>query len=75
MSKSLWLDASGAAMWALVNRYTGRVGYERGIKAAGLDADPPVIDCSGWVGLRCSSLPEWRQPIALLPQNGSTEIT
>ena len=55
MSKSLWLDASGAAMWALVNRYTGRVGYQRGIKAAGLDANPPVIDCSGWVALLLST--------------------
>jgi hypothetical protein len=55
MSKSLWLDASGAAMWALVNRYTGRVGYQRGVKAAGLDANPRVIDCSGWVALLLSA--------------------
>jgi len=35
-------------MWELVGRYTGRVGYQGGIKAVGLGADPPVIDCSGW---------------------------
>jgi hypothetical protein len=55
MRKSLWLDASGAAMWALVNRYTGRVEYKRGTKAAGLDADPPSIDCSGWAALLLST--------------------
>ncbi|SRR5258708_5457807 len=38
-------------MWELVERYTDRVGYLRGTKAAGLDASPPVIDCSGWVGV------------------------
>lgn len=38
-------------MWRLVELYTGRVGYRRGAKAEGLSADPPVIDCSGWVGL------------------------
>lgn len=35
-------------MWALVERYTGKVGYRRGVKSEGLLADPPVIDCSGW---------------------------
>jgi hypothetical protein len=35
-------------MWTLVQRHTGRVGYERGVKSEGLIADPPVIDCSGW---------------------------
>lgn len=42
-------------MWALVNRHTGRVGYKGGTKAAGLDADPPVIDCSGWAALLLSA--------------------
>ena len=42
-------------MWRLVEQYTGRVGYHRGTKAAGLDASPPVIDCSGWVGLLLTS--------------------
>ncbi len=51
MTRSRWLEASGAAMWALVDRHTGRVGYRGGAKALGLDADPPVIDCSGWVAL------------------------
>jgi hypothetical protein len=55
MSKSLWLDASGAAMWSLVDHYTGQVGYKGGIKASGLDADPPIIDCSGWVALLLSA--------------------
>ena len=44
-----------ARMWGLVEQYTGRVGYHRGTKAAGLDASPPVIDCSGWVGLLLAS--------------------
>src|SRR5689334_16891259 len=35
-------------MWRLVQRYTGKVGYRRGVKSEGLTADPPVIDCSGW---------------------------
>jgi len=38
-------------MWALVRQYTGRTVYERGVKAAGLERDTPVIDCSGWVAL------------------------
>jgi hypothetical protein len=46
-----WLDAAGAAMWALIERHAGRVGYKRGIKADGLNATPPVIDCSGWAAL------------------------
>jgi hypothetical protein len=55
MSELRWLGAAGAAMWSLVDRHTGRVGYGRGIKASGLDADPPVIDCSGWVALLLSA--------------------
>lgn len=38
-------------MWRLVELYTGRVGYRRGVKAEGLSANPAVIDCSGWVGV------------------------
>ncbi|KKB64387.1 hypothetical protein WM40_05540 [Robbsia andropogonis] len=38
-------------MWQLVQLYTGRVGYQRGVKSEGLSADPPVIDCSGWTRL------------------------
>jgi hypothetical protein len=38
-------------MWRLVQRYTDRAGYKRRVKSEGLAADPPVIDCSGWVGL------------------------
>ncbi|MBV9976647.1 MAG: hypothetical protein JO105_14780 [Hyphomicrobiales bacterium] len=45
------LEASANVMWALVERYTGHVGYHSGTKAPGLDLDPPVIDCSGWVAL------------------------
>jgi len=45
-------------MWQLVERYTGRVGYKGGVKAEGLSADPPVIDCSGWVSLLLSTAME-----------------
>ena len=51
MSETPWLDAAGTAMWDLVERYTGHVGYAGGVKAEGLEADPKVIDCSGWVAL------------------------
>ena len=43
--------AAEIAMWQLVQRYTGRVVYRRGVKFEGIAADPPVIDCSGWTGL------------------------
>ena len=55
MRSTPWLDASGAAMWALVERYTGRIGYKSGVKADGLDANPAVIDCSGWAALLLST--------------------
>jgi hypothetical protein len=42
-------------MWTLVDRYTGHVRYRGGIKATGLDANPPVIDCSGWVAFLLAS--------------------
>jgi hypothetical protein len=45
------LDAAEAAMWRLAQRYTGKVGYLRGVKAEGLTVNPPVIDCSGWTAL------------------------
>ncbi|MCP3725327.1 hypothetical protein M3I53_19735 [Paraburkholderia sp. CNPSo 3272] len=45
------LSTAETAMWRLVQRYTGRVGYRRGAKAEGLLESPPVIDCSGWTGL------------------------
>jgi hypothetical protein len=51
-------SAAEARIWGLVNKYTGRVGYHRGTKAAGLDASPPVIDCSGWVGMLLTSAME-----------------
>ncbi len=38
-------------MWRLVERHTGHVGYKGGAKADGLQAIPPVIDCSGWTAL------------------------
>jgi hypothetical protein len=44
-------SAARQRMWELVEQYTDRVGYRRGTKAPGLDASPPVIDCSGWVGV------------------------
>jgi hypothetical protein len=45
------LNAGEMTMWRLVQLYTGRVGYQRGVKSEGLWADPPVIDCSGWIRL------------------------
>lgn len=51
MNEAPWLAAAAAAMWTLADRHTGRVGYRGGVKAGGLDADPPVIDCSGWAAL------------------------
>ena len=42
-------------MWTLMQCYTGRVGYRGGVKAEGLTANPPVIDCSGWATLLLSS--------------------
>ncbi len=45
------LNAGETTMWQLVQLYTGRVGYERGVKSEGLSANPPVIDCSGWTRL------------------------
>lgn len=47
-------EAGEAAMWRLVQRYTSRVGYQRGVKSEGLVANPPVIDCSGWTALLLS---------------------
>jgi len=44
-------DTAEATMWDLVQRHTGRVGYQRGVKAKGLSAGVPVIDCSGWVSV------------------------
>ncbi len=43
--------AAEIAMWRLVQLHTGKVGYRQGVKSDGLAADPPVIDCSGWVRL------------------------
>jgi hypothetical protein len=45
------LPSAERRMWALIEQYTGQVGYKRGAKAASLGATPPVIDCSGWVAL------------------------
>ncbi|WP_322012614.1 hypothetical protein [Paraburkholderia sp. J12] len=49
------LTTGEMTMWHLVQRYTGRVGYQRGLKSEGLSADPPVIDCSGWTRLLLTS--------------------
>jgi hypothetical protein len=35
-------------MWKLVQTYTGRVDYRRGVKSEGLSADPRFIDCLRW---------------------------
>ncbi len=34
MNDFAWMDAAGRAMWALVERYTGQVGYKGGTKAS-----------------------------------------
>jgi protein-tyrosine-phosphatase len=44
-----------SAMWQLVERYVGNVGYQGGVKSEGLVWDPPVIDCSGWAALLLST--------------------
>lgn len=31
--------------------HTGRIGCQQGAKSEGLSTHPPVIDCSGWMGL------------------------
>ncbi|CAN5129448.1 hypothetical protein BH10PSE10_BH10PSE10_13870 [soil metagenome] len=49
MSATAVFDAAETRMWRLVELYTGRVGYRRGVKSEGLTAKPPIIDCSGWV--------------------------
>ncbi len=51
---TLALPSAEKRMWELIERNTGRVGYERGAKAASLDTTPPLIDCSGWVALLLS---------------------
>ena len=38
-------------MWALAARHTGHVGYAMGTKGIGLEANPPVVDCSGWAAV------------------------
>ena len=47
-----------ATMWQLAQRYTGKVGYRRGVKSEGLRGSFPLIDCSGWVGLVLSEAME-----------------
>lgn len=49
------MDPIAPAMWQLVERYTGRVGYRGGVKSEGLACDPPAIDCSGWAALLLST--------------------
>ena len=51
MNSPIAFKAAEQTMWRLVQRYTGRVGYRRGVKSEGLSLSPPVIDCSGWTTL------------------------
>ena len=51
MKRTAPLATAGTAMWHLVERHTGHVGYKGGAKPEGLQATPPVIDCSGWTAL------------------------
>lgn len=55
MHSSPALEVANETMWALVERHTGIVRYKRGVKASGLSANPPVIDCSGWAALLLAS--------------------
>ncbi|QUS41918.1 hypothetical protein RPMA_26090 [Tardiphaga alba] len=55
MSERIVETAIASIMWALVERYTGKVGYKGAVKAEGLSFEPPVIDCSGWAGLLLTS--------------------
>ncbi|MDB5652962.1 MAG: hypothetical protein JWQ94_575 [Tardiphaga sp.] len=55
MNEAFRTDIIGAAMWQLVERYTGKIGYKGGVKAEGLALTPPVIDCSGWTSLLLST--------------------
>jgi len=47
MNRAAPLVAAGTAMWNLVERHTGHVGYKGGAMMDKLQAIPPVIDCSG----------------------------
>lgn len=49
--QAMTFETAETTMWRLVQRHTGRVGYQRGVKSEGLSRNPPVIDCSGWAGL------------------------
>jgi hypothetical protein len=51
MNLPMTFKTAELTMWQLVQRYTGQVGYRRGVKAEGLSLTPPVIDCSGWAAL------------------------
>lgn len=44
-------ETAETTIWRLMQLYTGRTGYQRGVKAEGLSANPPVIDMLGmdWV--------------------------
>ena len=55
LGDSLSARAVDAAMWAAVERYTGRIRHKGGVKADGLGQTPPVIDCSGWTALLLST--------------------
>jgi hypothetical protein len=61
-------------MWALVERYTGRVAYKGGVKVEGLDADPAVIDCSGWTALLLSAGMSAANRAALRPHFSDEDI-
>jgi hypothetical protein len=50
-ARAMSFEAGEAIMWRLVQRYTGQVGYQRGVKSVGLSVTPPIIDCSGWTAL------------------------
>jgi hypothetical protein len=62
------------AMWDLVQTYTGRVGYQRGMKSEGLSSDPPVIDCSGWTRLLLTKAMQAENEAAGCAVFGSSDV-
>ncbi|MEM5421217.1 hypothetical protein [Paraburkholderia ferrariae] len=68
-------EAAERAMWYLAQTYTGRVGYQRGVKSERLVADPPVIDCSGWVRLLLTKAMQAENEAAGRAVFGSGDVT
>lgn len=74
MNETSPTDIIGAAMWQLVERYTGKIGYKGGVKVEGLGRTPPVIDCSGWTSLLLSTAMKAANGTAGRDEFGSEDI-